>query len=289
MCLSIDGMKKYLVLSILAVIVTGCGLFSEPEKDKPQFDELTISDVTATSAKWASNRIVKSLGKHELSEIGFMYSTDPDIPTDNALKDGTEYKVGYYDYYDDIEGLTPNTTYYGCLYCVTSKGKYYKGETQIFTTHAKGDFSQAVVKSPLNDDVVLGLTGCYRVGTKVLVETTIKNTGIADNNDFRIYFCNYGDYVDGRSYTTHVEDDAYTDYLSGDVSYEMNGRSSATYTGSVFAAGALPLNSTKKLKIYVSGVPANVSKLNMYIMSYFYNYSGCPVVYMTFENVPIYK
>ena len=288
MYLSID-MKKYLVLSIVTLFLTSCGLFSEPAKDKPQFDELTISDIMPTSAKWSSRYIVKSPGKHELREIGIMYSTDSDIPTDEAIKDGTDYKVGYYDFYNEIEGLAPNTTYYACLYCVTSKGKYYKGEKQRFTTRAKGDFSQVVVKSPINDDVQLGFIGCYRQESKVLVEVTVKNIGIADNADFRIFFCGTGDLVDGRSYTTHVEDDIYTDYLYSDVSYEMNGRSSATYTGSLFAAGALPLNATKKLKIYISGVPTQVSKLNIYVMSYFYNYSGCPSVYMSFENVPIYK
>ena len=286
---SIDPMKKGLIISTLAVVLASCSFLSDITGVKPKFDEFTIKDVTATSLRWESRNILTSSGDYKIQEYGFMYSTNPDIPTDAAIKDGTDYAVGYYNFSDNIEGLSPNTTYYCCLYCLTTTGKYFKSEAKTITTHPGGDYSQVRVKSPLNDDVELGFIGCYRLDSKVLVEVTVKNLAIRDADDFRIYYIGYGDDVDGRSYTTYIQDDQYTDYLSNDMVYEMNGRVSTDYyQGTFFSAWSIPLGATRKLKMSIHGVPANVNKLDIFVMSYFYNYSGCPRVYMCFENVPIY-
>lgn len=276
-------------MALLAVIITACNSVSEPEANKPQFDELTISDISATAIRWASWRVVKTTGNYSLQEIGFMYSTNPDIPVETADKCGTEYKVGYYDFWENVTGLTPNTTYYACLYCITNEGKCFKGEPQTFTTRKQGDYSQVIVQSPLNDNVQLQMIGCYRQSSGVLVEVAITNNAIQNNDVYRIYYPGCGDNVDGRSYTTDIQDDQLTDYIAGSVAYEMNGRTSVgTYQGAFFGAGALPLGTTKKLKITVSGVPAAAQKLNLHIMSYFYNYPDYQKIYMVFDNVPIY-
>lgn len=282
-------MKKSLLLATIAIIIASCSKVDlEPETNKPQFDELTIEDVMATSMTWRSQYILKSRGTHEIAEYGFMYSTDKDVPVEQAIKDGLDYSYGYYNFSNNVEGLKPNTTYYGCLYCYTSDNKkYYQGEIQTFTTHEQGDFSQVKVKSPLNDDVELGFIGCYRADKKVLVEVTIKNLRIEQNNDFRLYFPGSGQTVDGKSYTTHFEDEQYSDYLASKVAYEINGNKYDGASNSICPGGGIPLGATRKLKISITGVPANVTKLDLYIMSYFYNY-GSPAVYMTFENVPIY-
>ena len=281
--------KSLLFLVAFALMMASCSnLVKEPESSKPQFDELIIEDVLATSMTWRSQYILKSHGDHQPAEYGFMYSTKPDVPVDEAIKDGTEYKSGYYNFSGNVEDLKPNTTYYGCLYCYTKDNKkYYQGEIQPFTTHAQGDFSQVKVKSPLNDDVELGFLGCYRVSSnKVVAEVTIKNLRIEQIEYFGIYFPGSGRTVDGKSYTTHFEDELYTDYLESMVSYEINGNK---YSGSTMCnAKGIPVNATRKLKISINGVPASVKKLDLYIMSYFYNYNDCPPLYMSFENVPIY-
>ena len=287
MCLFID-MKKSLIISFFAVLCAGCGLFTEPEKDKPKFDEFSIMDVTATAMRWESRYIVTALGAHTISEFGFMYSDDPDLPYETAEKDGTNNVNGYYNFGNNIDGLKPNTTYYGCLYCLTTDGKTYKSESQSFKTHEQGDFSQAKVKSPINDDVVLNLLGCYRQPSEVLIEMTIKNIGIENGEGYRIYAAGSGQMADGKMYTTYVQDNLYTDYTSSDVQYEMNGQKSTNLSGGFFSAGNIPLNSTKKLKVHIIGVPKAVNTLDVYIMSYFYNYPNYPAVYMTLENVPIY-
>ena len=281
----------FFILSFVALAFAACNFFPSlaPVTAKPTFDELTVSNVTATGFYWKSRKIVTDRNGYDLSEIGVMYSTNPDIPVKTSQTDGTAYAVGYFDYQNDINGLLPNTTYYVCLYCITNSGTCFKGEPQIITTRQQGNYSQAKVKSPINDNVELGLIGCWRMKNKVLVEVTIKNTGINDTNDLRIFFSGCGQTVDGKTYTTHVEDDLYTDYLTNDVLFSMNGnRDNHTDFSAFFSAGSLPLNATRRLQIHVFGVPENTQKLDLYIMSYFYNYSGCPAVYMTFENVPIY-
>ena len=283
-------MKQYksFFLGMIALLATSCGLFSEPESQKPQFDEFTILDITATSIRWESPRIAKGNSYHTLVEYGFMYSTDPEIPIETAHRDGTQYGGGYYNFSNEIDGLNPNTTYYACLYCITSEDKFYKSQTQSFKTRPKGDFSQVVMRTPISDNIELGFIGCYRMDTKVLIEVTIKNTGIRDGGDFRIYMTNGGNTVDGEYYSTHFEDDVYSDYSIYDVLLCMNGYESTETYLSFFSAGALPLNTAKKLKIYLYGVPQNATKLDAYLLAYFYNYSGCPHVYLTFENIPIY-
>ena len=283
-------MKQYksFCLGLIGILVTSCGFFSEPESQKPQFDEFTISDITATSIRWESQRIVSSNQYHTLVEYGFMYSTNPQIPIETAYRDGTEYGGGYFNFRNDLEGLSPNTTYYACLYCITAEDKCYKSQSKSFTTRQKGDFSQVVIKTPISDNIELGFIGCYRLDTKVLIEVTINNKGIRDCGDFRIYMTNGGTMVDGEYYSTHFEDDVYSDYSKYDVLLCMNGYESTENYLSFFSAGALPLNTQKKLKIYLYGVPQNATKLNAYLLAYFYNYSGCPHVYMTFENIPIY-
>ena len=282
--------RKLLHIALLAVLITACNSITEPEPEKPQFDELTISDISATAIRWASWRVVKDTRNYRLQEIGFMYSTNPEIPVEKADKCGTEYKGGYYDFWENVTGLTPNTTYYACLYCVTSDGKYFKGEAQTFTTREQGDFSQVTVQSPLNDNVQLHMIGCYRQSnSSVLVEVAITNNAIQNNSVYRIYYPGYGDNVDGRSYITYIQDDQLTDYVEGSVVYEMNGDiSDGSSHGAFFGAGALPLGSTKKLKITVSGVPAAAQQLSLHIMSYFYNYPDYQKIYMVFKNVPIY-
>jgi len=282
--------RKLLHIALLAVLITACNSITEPEPEKPQFDELTISDISATAIRWASWRVVKDTRNYRLQEIGFMYSTNPEIPVEKADKCGTEYKGGYYNFGESITGLTPNTTYYACLYCVTNDGKYFKGESQTFKTREQGDFSQVTVQSPLNDNVQLHMIGCYRQSnTSVLVEVAITNNAIQNNSVYRIYYPGYGDNVDGRSYITYIQDDQLTDYVEGSVVYEMNGDiSDGSSHGAFFGAGALPLGSTKKLKITVSGVPAAAQQLSLHIMSYFYNYPDYQKIYMVFKNVPIY-
>ena len=66
----------------------------------------------------------------------------------------------------------------------------------------------------------------------------------------------------------------------------MNGKVQSAQ--GVVQMGALPVDATKKLKISISGVPQAAKELDLYILSYFYNYSGCPYIYMQFEDVPIY-
>lgn len=283
-------MKQYksLLLSMVAIVVTSCGLFSEPESQKPRFDEFTISDITATSIRWESRYIASGNQYHTLREYGFMYSTDPEIPVETAYRDGIEYAGGYYNFSDELDGLTPNTTYYACLYCITTENKCYKSQSQSFTTRPKGDFSQVIITSPISDYIELGFLGCYRLDSRVLIEVTIKNLGVRDCNDFRIYYANAGQTVDGEYLSTHIEDDVYSDYSVYDVLFSMNGKLSTETYLSVFSVGALPLNATRKLKIYVYNVPRNATKLDAYILAFFYNYTGCPHVYMTFENIPIY-
>ena len=283
-------MKKTLSLGLIIVSFLSCNFIKNNEKEAaltpPTFDELIIKDVTATAMRWESKYLVKQRGDYTLLEHGFMYSTDPQIPVETAETDGLEYQTGYYNFSDDIVGLTPNTVYYGCLYCRTKEGKTFKGEAQTFQTHEEGDFSQVKILSPINDDVELGFLGCYRMDTKVLVEVTIKNIGIQDNKDFCLYCIGSGTTIDGRSYTSHIEDDVLTDYVASDVSYEMNGKVQSAQ--GVVQMGALPVEATKKLKISISGVPKTAKELDLYILSYFYNYSGCPHIYMQFEDVPIY-
>lgn len=286
---SINIIRRFLYIAFIGVIIAACNSVPEPEADKPQFDDLTISDISATAIQWSSWRVVKSTGNYSLQEIGFMYSTQPDLPVETADKCGTEYKGGYYNFWYNITGLTPNTTYYACLYCVTKDGKYFKGESQTFTTRQQGDFSQVVVQSPLNDNVQLQMIGCYRQKSSVLVEVAITNNGIQNNNVYRIFYPGCGESVDGKSFTTDIQDDMLTDYVTRSVVYEMNGRNSSdSYQSGFFNAGALPMNTTKKLKILVSGVPDNAQKLNLHIMSYFYNYPDYQKIYMVFDNVPIY-
>ena len=287
MCRFID-MKKSLIICLLAVLCAGCNAIKEPESNKPQFDELTIMDVSATAMRWESQYIVKSRGQHTLTEIGFMYSEDAEVPFEKAEKDGTEQVVGYYNFGNNIEGLKPNITYYGCLYCRTTEGKTYQSEPQAFKTRAQGDFSQAKIKSPINDDVVLNLIGCYRQETEVLIEMTIKNIGIENGEGYRIFAVGSGQMVSGKTYTSYVQDNLYTNYNASSVIYEMNGEKSTNMSGGFFSAGNIPLNATKKLKVHIKGVPKAVNTLDVYIMSYFYNYPNYPTVYMSLENVPIY-
>lgn len=252
---------------------------------------ISVESVTAVTQTTATvNGVLTLENGVSVSDYGVCYSTNA-TPTINNTKISRGSTSVSTSYSCQLSGLNPGTEYYARAYAV-SGGQTYYGNTKSFTTTSQSgggggggteDYSSAVLRST-NDYITIELLSCKRQASgNVLMETTILNTGINQNTDFRVCGIGEGQSWDGQTWTTDVSDPLFTTYGYYDLSMSLNGKSGSKLSGGV----VVPLNSKKKFSITIKHVPADAPSISVHLACMFYGYP-CEYTYLTYDNVPIY-
>lgn len=248
----------------------------------------SIVSVTQTTA--TVNGVLTLEGGVSVSDYGVCYSTNatPTVNNSKISRGGTSQSTGFN---CQLSGLNPGTEYHVRAYAIADGQTYYSAE-KTFTTTSQGgggsgggteDYSSAVLRST-NDYVTIELLSCKRQASgNVLMETTILNTGITQNNDFRVCGIGEGQTWDGQNWVTDVSDALFTTYGYYDLYMSLNGKSGNKLGGGV----VVPVNSKKKFSITVKNVPQDATSVSVHLACMFYGYP-CSYTYLTYDNVPIY-
>lgn len=124
-----------IMCGLLLLCFSGCSKESAPENEMPT---LTTGEATAIGRKTAT--ISGSISVPEGSEVkncGFLYSTVTSLPEAESTTISVTLKGGASTYETTLEGLTPNTKYYYCLYA-NSGYTTTRSSVREFTTAADG-------------------------------------------------------------------------------------------------------------------------------------------------------
>jgi hypothetical protein len=245
----------------------------------------SVNEITQTTARVYG--LLTLEGGISVSDYGICYAATA-LPTINNSKVSRGGSSSSQSFDCLLSGLTEGSEYHARAYAVSNGRTYYSADKTFTTASGSGggqgseDYSSAIVSSD-NRKVTVNLVSCYRNGNRVKIEATIRNSGVTASNNYYIYQNNYGYTVGGYTYNTYVEDDIYTTYNNYAVTVDLNNKSgnSGFYT-------QLPLNSTKKMTVYVDGVPKDARTVSVYLATEFRDSDPREYAYLTFGNVPIY-
>ena len=123
----LTGLEAKVTYSYAAYVTNPTGTYYGAVKSfttalgMPAVSSAVVSSVASTSAKFSS--MVKSHGGETVSEVGFYYSTDPQVPVETALKVNQPYSKDSFS--ADVTDLQVNTKYYVKSYARNSVGTAY--------------------------------------------------------------------------------------------------------------------------------------------------------------------
>ena len=244
-----------------------------------------VSSVSQTTATVSGQLILENGAS--VSEYGICYATNA-TPTvnDQTMSRGSSNVSQSFSF--QVGSLTPGTEYHVRAYA-KSNGQTYYGNTLAFTTSSSGgggggteDYSSAQLRST-HDGLTIELLSCKRMQSgNIVMETTIMNTGINDNDDFRVYGVGRGQSWDGQTYTTDILDEFATEYGYYDLKMSVSGREGNEISGAV-----LPISAKKKFTLTIKNAPESATSISVHLATMFYGYP-CEYAYLTYDNVPIY-
>lgn len=112
----------------------------------PEVDAVKVGSVRSASA--ILRTIITSVGNGTVSDAGFIYSTQANPTTENGTKVscGTGLSLEL-----RLKNLSPETTYYVCVYATNEKGTIISDVVQ-FTTISKEEDKSSIIKDDFGDD-----------------------------------------------------------------------------------------------------------------------------------------
>lgn len=127
--ISFDRPGLIFVPIVVVMMLAGCSKEDSTEVTLPVVKTLEVTSITSTTA--VSGGSITSDGGGDITSRGICWSITPD-PTiaNDKSNDGS---VGAGSYYNNLYGLSGNTTYYVRAYAVNSAGTGY-GDAKTFTT-----------------------------------------------------------------------------------------------------------------------------------------------------------